>query len=388
MNTEAINTGSTKRIFWIDNLRTFMIFLVVLLHAGIVYESSGIGAYISWIVLDPATNDLSGILSFIILDIFVIATLFFVAGYLTPRAVENKQGWAFLKSRFIRLILPWFVAVITMIPLYNVIFLSSRNLPQADWTTYFHFTGNSLTGMNWLWFLPVLFFFNIVYFLLAKINIKVNISFKLAVLITSLIAIVYGVGMVIFGLTGWTKTAIVDFQNERLLIYFLVFLLGALAFRRRTLDEKPTSKKLYLFTAITAWIPITAYLIFRLAPLLNPGNFIVSAGIDLLLYWLSFSLSLICLIYLMVETFRRYVDKTGRVWSELNKNSYGVFIIHVIVMGVIAMLLLNFTMPSLLKYLTLTVLTYLVSNLLISLYRSAVSWVRKREFGEKRESKT
>ena len=378
MNAEAVNTGRGMRIYWLDNLRTFMIFLVVLLHAGIVYESSGIGAYISWIVLDPATNDLSGILSFIILDIFVIATLFFVAGFFSPRAVENKQGWAFLKSRFIRLILPWFVAVLTMIPLYNVIFLSSRNLPQADWTTYFHFTGNSLTGMNWLWFLPILFFFNIVYFLLAKINIKVNISFKLAVLITSLITIVYGVCMVIFGLTGWTKTAIVDFQNERLLIYFMVFLLGALAFRRRIFDEKPTSKKLYIFTAITAWVPITAYLILRLAPLLNPGNFIFSAGIDLLLYWLSFSLSLVCLMYLMVETFRRYVDKTGRVWSELNKNSYGVYIIHVIVLGAIAMLLLNFTMPSLLKYLTLTLTAFLVSNILISLYRKAVSAIRIR----------
>jgi peptidoglycan/LPS O-acetylase OafA/YrhL len=376
MTAEAIDTGKGKRIYWIDNLRTFMIFLVVLIHAGIVYESSGIGAYISWIVLDPTTNDLSGILSFIILDIFVIATLFFVAGFFAPRAEENKQGWAFLKSRFIRLILPWFVAVITMIPLYNVIFLSSRNLPQADWTTYFHFTGRTLTSQNWLWFLPILFCFNIVYFLLAKINIKVTISFKLAVLITSIITVVYSVCMVIFGLTGWTKTAIVDFQNERLLIYFMVFLLGALAYRRNIFEEKPTRKKLYIFTLLTAWIPIMAYTILRLVPVFNPGGTIFSAGIDLLLYWISFSLSLLCLVYLMVETFRRYVDRTSRVWSELNKNSYGVYIIHVIVLGAIAMFLLNFTMPSLLKYLTLTLSTFLVSNLLISLYRRAVSATR------------
>jgi peptidoglycan/LPS O-acetylase OafA/YrhL len=32
------------RICFLDNLRTFMIFLVVLNHSGIVYESGGIGA--------------------------------------------------------------------------------------------------------------------------------------------------------------------------------------------------------------------------------------------------------------------------------------------------------------------------------------------------------
>jgi peptidoglycan/LPS O-acetylase OafA/YrhL len=33
-----------NRIYFLDNLRTFMIFLVVLYHAGGVYESSGIWA--------------------------------------------------------------------------------------------------------------------------------------------------------------------------------------------------------------------------------------------------------------------------------------------------------------------------------------------------------
>lgn len=88
---------------------------------------------------------------------------------------------------------------------------------------------------------------------------------------------------------------------------------------------------------------------------------------------------MLILIYLMVQTFWRYVDKAGRVWSELNKNSYGVYIIHVIVLGVIAVLLLNSGMPSLLKYLTLTVSTFLVCNLIVSLYRRAVTLIKKRE---------
>ena len=35
-----------NRIYWLDNLRTFMIFLVVLLHVGIVYENSLLSGFI------------------------------------------------------------------------------------------------------------------------------------------------------------------------------------------------------------------------------------------------------------------------------------------------------------------------------------------------------
>ncbi len=97
-----------NRIYFFDNLRTFMIFLVVLYHAGLVYESSGISAYF-WIVDDPSTNNLSGILNLII-DIFIMPTLFFISGFFTPLSMKNKKGWAFLKSKFKRLIIPWIIA--------------------------------------------------------------------------------------------------------------------------------------------------------------------------------------------------------------------------------------------------------------------------------------
>ena len=92
--------------------------------------------------------------------------------------------------------------------------------------------------------------------------------------------------------------------------------------------------------------------------------------------WLGFHLSLLCLLYLMIETFRRYFDKPGRIWNELNQNSYYVYIIHVIVIGGIALLLLNTAVPSILKYLILTLSTTVASNLIVSLYRRAVTGIK------------
>lgn len=359
-----------------DNLRTFLIFLVVAYHAAGAYENSGLWASF-WIVDDPATNDLVWFL-YTIIDYFVMPTMFFIAGYVTPMSLDNKEGWAFFKSRFRRLIIPWIIAVLTLIPLYKVIFLYSRGLPQENWTTYFHFSsGNleSLQSQNWLWFLPLLFLFNILYLLLSRANIRIpNISLKGAVLGTFLIGLVYSLAIGwILGFRSWTETVLLDFENERLLLYFMVFLLGSLSFRQKSFASKPKGKKLYLVVAFAVWIPILINIFITLAPLFVPAGFVISPVVDRLIYWLSFYASLFSLMYLAIQTFWRYVDRTGRLWTELNRNSYYVYIIHVIVIGVIALLLLNTAIPSLLKYLTVTVTAYVASNLIVSLVRRAAT---------------
>ena len=65
-----------------DNLRSIIIFLVVLYHVGGVYESAGLwGSF--WIVDDPDTITWVGIVG-IAFDIFIMPTMFFISGYLTP----------------------------------------------------------------------------------------------------------------------------------------------------------------------------------------------------------------------------------------------------------------------------------------------------------------
>ena len=367
--------GTVKciRIYFLDNLRTFMIFLVVLYHAGLVYASSGVGTYINWLVVDPSTNDMPDLVNLIV-DIFILATLFFIAGYFTPLSLKTKKDWTFFKDRFKRLMIPWAIAVLIIIPLYKVIFLYSRNLPQENWTTYLHF--NQFTSQNWLWFLPVLFLFSILYLLLRRVNIVTfNISLKRAVFSVFLIGFVYSFCMDIFNGMGWTKTVLIDFQNERLLIYFMIFLLGSLCYKLNIFESKGTNKKLYYGVIFTAWIPIIVYIYFYVLHLMAPGHFIFSQIIDSLLLWFSFNLSLLCLLYVMISTFRYYLNKQGRIGKLWNKNSYYVYIIHVIVLGVIALIMLNLAIPSLLKYLVLTVSTFVVSNLIISLAR--MLWKRK-----------
>ena len=117
-----------------------------------------------------------------------------------------------------------------------------------------------------------------------------------------------------------------------------------------------------------AWIPITAHILARLFPFFYPEGFMVTP-LYRLIWWLSFYLSLLCLLYVTIESFRRYFDGTSRLARELSRNSYGVYIIHVIVIGVFGTLLLNAPVPAVMKYIALIASTYSVSNLVVSGYR-------------------
>jgi len=295
-----------------------------------------------------------------------------LSGFFMPLSMEKKKGWAFLKSRFERLIIPWIVAVLTLIPLYKIIFLYSRNLPRESWTTYFHWS-NGIWNQNWLWFLPVLFLFDILYLRLSRANIKISsITLTKALWAIFLIGFVYSFCMSIFKFQGWTKTILIDFQNERLFIYFVIFLFGSLCYKLKIFESDVTSKKLYVVINCTAWIPLNLYILVLINFFIRPGNFIFSEITDRILLWFGFHLSLLCLLYLMVTTFRYYLNKNGKILKALNENSYYVYIMHVIVMGSIALIMLNTTIPSLLKYLTLAVSTWVISYLIVYFYRNLI----------------
>lgn len=364
-NSNKSDTGN--RIIFLDNLRSFMIFLVVVLHAGLVYEY-GIFSTFIWVVADPSTNQLVGPLR-IILDIFIMSTIFFVSGYFAPISLERKRPLQFIYGKFKRLMIPWAIAVLTLVPLYKVVFLYSRHLPQQEWWTYFHWS-NGIWGQNWLWFLPVLFLFDILFVFVAKfIAPLTQPSLKKAVGAVFLVGLSYSIGMDVFGLQGWTKSILLDFQNERLIIYFLMFLLGARCFSLNVFESAARNKRQLNIVLSTGWIAVYAYYYFYFNIMSNTGSVVIQEAIDTIMLWLSFHLSLFYLLILLIYTFKKYLGKSGKIIEVINAGSYHVYIIHVVVMGALAMLLLRIEIPSVLKFFLLTICTFAASNLIVYGYQ-------------------
>jgi hypothetical protein len=202
-----------------------------------------------------------------------------------------------------------------------------------------------------------------------------------AVVITTLIGFVYS--FVIGGILGfrsWTLTPLIDFENERLLMYFMVFLLGVLGYQQQVFAELPRRKTLYIVASSIAWVPVTAHIFARLYPFFYPEGFTVTP-LYRLIWHLSFYLSLVVMVYVMIESFRFYFTKTGKIWASLNRNSYGVYIIHVIMIGIFGTLLLKTDLPALVKYPLLIVSAYVGSNLIVSLYRSVRNFIKSNRKG-------
>ena len=171
------------------------------------------------------------------------------------------------------------------------------------------------------------------------------------------------------GFRSWTLTPLLDFENEKILTYFMYFLVGVLAFRQNIFSELPKKKTLYTIANAVVWLPVTVHIFARIWPFFypNPAEFEITP-LFRLIWWISFHSGAIGMVYLMVESFWRYVDRSGKLWGTLSHNSYGVYIIHVIMIGIFGTLLLNANLTALVKYPLLIISTYVGSNLLVSAY--------------------
>ncbi|MGQ8337036.1 acyltransferase family protein [Sunxiuqinia sp. A32] len=371
------------RIYFLDNLRTFLILMVVVLHSGLVYEHV---LQNSWIVVDPVKCNEIGLIR-MYLDLFVMFSIFFISGYFVRFSVVGKSSWEFIKSKLKRIMLPWLIAVLTLIPAFKAIFLYSRGLPQEEWFSYFHFFERAGTDLsfyannpvqNWLWFLPVLFTFQLIYLGLSRIHVlSMKISLKTGVALTFLVSVIYGVIISSNGLNYWTHNILFHFQNERLVVYFATFLLGSLCNKLGVFDSNKKNTKWFVISNIVLTVALgvfTAVALNLFFNIITPGRnyFYISESIDRILYYTSATASMLSFLHVLIHTFRFSFNKVNPLMRQLNKSSYSVYIIHTIVLGVVALTLLPFAIPAFIKFLILSTLTFTISNMIIYSYQKAM----------------
>lgn len=369
------------RIYFLDHLRTLMIFLVVVLHSGLVYEHV---LQNSWIVVDPVKANSIGMIR-LYLDLFIMFTIFFISGYLIPMSLKSKTSIEFIKSKVKRILIPWVIAVFTLIPAYKFIFLYSRGLPQEEWFSYFHFferAGSDLSfyannpAQNWLWFLPVLFLFQVIYLMLAKTKVlSLKINLKTAVVVMFVVGVVSSVTIAQLGLNGWYDSAILHFQRERLIVYFMSFMLGSLCYKLKVFESTKKNKRLYIIANVVLTFTLgifTAVALNTFFNIIDPGRnyYFISQFADRVAYYAFGLASQLTLLYVFLYGFRHSLNKKYALMDELNRNSYSVYIIHTIVLGVVALSIIALPIPPIVKFLMVTLLTFGLSNLLICSWRT------------------
>lgn len=162
------------RYYYIDNLRTMVIMLVIMLHLAVTYSNLGL-----WYYNEHQVKEFFGQVFFGLFQTFVqgfsMGLLFLVAGYFTPGALDRKGLGRFVKDRWRRLGLPSLFYLLVINP-----FIIWVEVPSPAWTygasNFFDFykqyimsAGMHLVGVGPMWFALALLIFSIIYALLKTV---------------------------------------------------------------------------------------------------------------------------------------------------------------------------------------------------------------------------
>ena len=148
------------RFVFIDNVRIFVISLVVLHHLSITYGAPG-----GWYYSEGQPGQFASILLTLFVatnQAFFMGLLFFISAYFTPGSYNRKGGRGFLFDRLKRLGIPLFLFFFILSPLTNYFAAIARGNNDVSIVEFVKAYGGF--GFGPLWFVEALIYFALIYF--------------------------------------------------------------------------------------------------------------------------------------------------------------------------------------------------------------------------------
>lgn len=123
----------TKRLYFLDNLKWFIIWLMTVFHAAMCYM-----AYAPewWYVVDKSQPVFSATVFILWVDIFIMPVMFFISGYFGLMSLTKHGAGTFWRKKIGRIAVPWVFGSMVFAPLVTYIILASRHAPVDFWTFY------------------------------------------------------------------------------------------------------------------------------------------------------------------------------------------------------------------------------------------------------------
>ena len=331
---------STERRHDIDWLRVIAIGLLLIYHIAIIFQPWAM--FIGFIRSDELFEALWTPMT--MLNIWRIPFLFFVSGMGFYFAMRKRNWRQLLTERTKRILVPFLFGIVAITPLHMYVFQEHYNMPLS----YFPHQGH-------LWFLLNIFIY-VVLLMPIFLFLKKSGKNKFEDLWSSLMR--HPLGPLSISLFFVVEALIVKPQ-----LYALYaetwhgFFLGLLAF---------TFGFLFVYSGKSFWTTVEKWKWLYL-------------GLGIILYGIRFVafstegpgyLSAIesnCWIFGLFGLGYRYLNRPSRILSYLSKAAYPVYIIHMVVLYLGALLILPLEIPVIMKFLAITCFTFLVCLLIYEL---------------------
>lgn len=363
-----------NRLLYLDNLRIYLIIIVILHHASLAYGGSG-----AWSVRDPAVDAISPIFLIIfnvISSSYFMSAFFLLAGYFTPRSLERKGSKQFLKDRVIRLVIPIviYTTIIAAINDYMIgSFVNDANL--SIWTIIKSRIEHLYYSPGHLWFLQTLLVFAVIYVIyrvLADRSSRKPIQFyrdtfppnTILFLCIGVLAVLTFAVRLVFPVDVW----FLHVQPANHIYYAFCFISGVLAYRGGWFRRLSGSQARPWGIMSLVSIPLFVVILGLGGGMENAYKF--TGG----LYWQAFtyaaweSFFMIGIIVFLLYFFRERLNKTGLVTKSMAANVYTVYIIHVTILITLQILLLSINIPTIMKFFIVSLiavpLCFTLSNLI------------------------
>jgi glucan biosynthesis protein C len=333
----------------IDYLRSFIIVMVVLVHAAGAYttyhtfnptqyfESSvPIVDASHWRLLDPIV---------LVFDSFLMPLLFFVSGLFTFHSLDSKEGRGFFTARLRRLGIPFLAGVLLVVPLaYWPSYLASTPESQIPYLARFFTSDGWPTGP--MWFLWVLLLFDGIVALagwiapgaLAKLRHPPTVLTIFLVTIASFLAF-----NLFLPINYWLSIGPFDLEPARVGLYFASFLMGM---------AMGTGQQWHRREWPRYWVVLLGLgtLSFFVWVALKIEMVQLPRFASQLAQSVTFAVTSVGLYLGFFGAFRRFIRRQRPIFNSINANSFGIYVIHYLFVIWIQFVLLSMAWPAWIKF--------------------------------------
>lgn len=349
---------ANKRLVYIDNIRLFVITLVVVMHVSVTYSGMGSWYYMEHGVLSSSEETFfSFTQSF--MQAFFMGFLFLIAGYFVPGAYDRKGFGMFLKERAIRLGIPALIYIFLIDPFTEYVLLGSYHAGQGIFSFYIenisslHF----LSGTGPLWFAIALLIFSLIYAVFRQIVGKSRAvpSFAITPNAKALGVLVLIITAFAFLIRIWMPiiTSISNMMVCFFAQYIVFFIAGMLAYRF-DLFSKLSKRWVWMLYSAPVWcFGIWGALMLACQAfwdsnysLLN-GDFTFQSA--LFSFWESFTA--VAMSVSLLVLFREKFNRQKRLTEKLSNSAFAVYVFHTPIIIAITLLFQPVNWPPVLKYL-------------------------------------
>ena len=357
-----------SRLLYIDNLRIFLISLVVLHHFAITYGAPG-GWYYN--------ESQAGFPEVIPLAMFVagnqaffMGMFFFIAAFFIVPSLTRKGLEVFVKDRLIRLGIPTLIFYFLLSPF--TVFIRLKFI-EGQIISFVEVLKNGWgLGFGPMWFVEALLLFTAIYLLIRKFKFTIRLTFPSTIMILTAALLT---GLLQFLIRIWIPVGssheFTNFQPPFFLQYIFLFALGIIACQNNWLES-------ISFKTGRNWFFVSQGLIFIGFPVLFIFGGAAETGTEKFMggtTWQSFAYAvweqLVCfsmVIGLLGITKVKW-NKQGKLAKILSESSYAVFVLHPPVLVGLSAVFLGWGIPQILKFITLAPLALIICFIIAVLFR-------------------